>query len=151
MKYWRIILTKTVLRSAGIGRRIASSRRSSRISRRTGSGGRSEAGFDVFAPRDDLSEQTRPLGGHFLVEAVEYEDEGSLEWSGDREEYIENNDDVLLWYQVLKVTEYPRETDRDVYGDVHPEFLLPVPLVRFRGSRECLVDLSADEEEEDTV
>jgi len=98
-----------------------------------------------------LPEKTSPLGSNLLVHAVEQEDEESLKGSGDGEEDQEDGDDDIFRDEEHEVSKDPRQTDGDVDGDVDSEFLLSVALVGFGCSCEGLVDLSSNEEEEDSV
>jgi len=98
-----------------------------------------------------MAEETSPFGSDLLVDAVEEEDEESLQRSEDGEEDLENGDDVCVGHQEHEVTEHPGETDRNIDGDIDAEFLLAIALVGFGGSGQGLVDFTTNEEEEDTV
>jgi len=107
--------------------------------------------LQTLAARDAIAQQASPFRRHFLVHTVEQEDKESLKRGKDGKEDEEDGDDDVFRDEEHEVTKDPRESDGDVNGDVDSEFLLTISLVRFRGSSERLVDLSSDEEEEDSV
>jgi len=74
-----------------------------------------------------------------------------LEGSDDCEKNFEDGDDVFLRHQEHQVTKHPRETNGDVDGNVHSEFLFPVSLIGFGGTSKGFVNLTTDEEEENSV
>jgi len=54
-----------------------------------------------------MTEKTGPFGGNLLVDAVEQEDEETLQRSEDSEENLEDGDDVGVGHQEHKVSEHP--------------------------------------------
>jgi len=107
--------------------------------------------FQTLAARDAITQQSCPFRRHFLVHAVEQEDEEPLEGGSDGEEDEEDSDDDIFRDEEHKVTKDPRETNRDVNGDINSQLLLTISLVRFGGSGQSFVNFSTNEEEKDSV
>jgi len=107
--------------------------------------------LQTLAARKAFSEQTCPFRRHFLVNAVEQEDEEPLKGSGDGEEDQEDGDDDIFRDKEHEVSEDPRESDRDVDRNVDSKLLLSVSLIGFGSTSQRFMDFSSDEEEEDSV
>jgi len=107
--------------------------------------------LERLAARQAIAEEAGPFRSDLLVQAIEDKDKHSLERSDDSEENKEDGDDDVLRHEEHQIAEDPREADRDEDREVDPELLLAIALVRLGGSRERLVDLADDEEEEDGV
>jgi len=106
---------------------------------------------ELLAPGNAISEEISPLSSHFLVKAVEDEDEGSLQRGDDGEEDQEDSDHNVVGDKEHKISKHPRKTNGHVDGDIHSKFLLSVSLVALWSSCQGLVNFTSNKEEEDSV
>jgi len=155
--FFLVIIDKSLFLDAGSrGSRVDSG--SGIVSRsgvgrvRSASGGLGgERVFEPLAEGDAMAKEACPFGGDLLVDAVEEEDEETLQRGEDGEENLEAGDDIGVGNQEHEVTEHPGETDGNVDGNVDTEFLLAIALIGLGSSGQGLVDFTTNEEEEDTV
>jgi len=122
-----------------------------RASRASGRATRIQSRLKSTAAREADAKQATVACRNLLVHAVRQEDEEALKRRDDREHEEEDSRSDVVRNDVHQVAENPRQTNRDEDREVDAEFLLTVALIALWCAGQRLVNLAANEEEQNGI